>query len=79
MEFEYADDNKKRARLYMGVGLVMALLVAGIVFAIIRTSTAAGTGHVAMRQVVVAARQIPSRKPIEEGDLLTRSVPADLR
>lgn len=76
MEFEYSDSNSKRSKLYIGVGLVMALLVAGIVFVALRGAGLAGT-QVTMREVVVAAREIPSRKPIEEGDLAMRSVPVD--
>jgi Flp pilus assembly protein CpaB len=77
VEFEYSDSNSKRSKLYIGVGIVMALLVAGIVFIALRGSGLSGPG-VTMRQVVVAAREIPARKPFEEGDLAMRSVPADL-
>jgi len=77
VEFEYSDSNSKRSKLYIGVGLVMALLVAGIVFVALRGTGLSGP-RVTMRQVVVAAREIPSRKPIEEGDLAMRSVPVDL-
>ena len=76
MEFEYP--NGRRAKVYIGVGLVMALAVAAIVFFALRASAGSGAGHTEMRQVVVAARQIPSRKPIEDGDLVMRSVPADV-
>lgn len=77
MELEYTDRNSRRSKLYIGVGLVMALLVAGIVFVALRASGLGGPSQVASRDVVVAAREIPSRKPIEEGDLVMRSVPVD--
>ncbi len=77
MELEYSNKNSKRSKLYIGVGLVMALVVAGTVFLALRASGLTGSGQVQMRQVVVAAREIPSRKPIEEGDLAMRSVPID--
>jgi Flp pilus assembly protein CpaB len=77
VELEYSDKNSKRSKLYIGVGLVMALVVAGTVFLALRASGLTGAGTVEMRQVVVAAREIPSRKPIEEGDLAMRSIPAD--
>ncbi len=77
MELEYSNKNSKRSKLYIGVGLVMALVVAGTVFAALRASGLTGSGDVQMRQVVVALREIPSRKPIEEGDLAMRSVPID--
>lgn len=77
MELEYSNDNTKRSKLYIGVGVVMALVVAGTVFVALRASGLTGSDQVQMRQVVVAAREIPSRKPIEEGDLAMRSVPVD--
>jgi len=77
VELEYSNKNSKRSKLYIGVGVVMALIVAGTVFVALRASGLTGAGQVEMRQVVVAAREIPSRKPIEEGDLAMRSVPAD--
>src|SRR5699024_11700259 len=36
-----------------------------------------GSEPAEMRTVVVAVRDIPGRKPIEEGDVATREVPAD--
>ena len=77
MELEYSNKNSKRSKLYIGVGVVMALVVAGTVFLALRASGLTGAGAVEMRQVVVAAREIPSRKPIEEGDLAMRTIPAD--
>ena len=77
MELEYTDTNSKRSKLYIGVGLLMALLVAAIVFGALRASGIGGGNAVTMRDVVVAAREIPSRKPIEEGDLAMRSVTVD--
>ena len=77
MELEYSNKNSKRSKLYIGVGVVMALVVAGTVFVALRASGLTGSGQIQMRQVVVAAREIPSRKPIEEGDLAMRTIPAD--
>jgi len=77
VELEYSNKNSKRSKLYIGVGVVMALVVAGTVFVALRASGLTGSGQVQMRQVVVAAREIPSRKPIEEGDLAMRTIPAD--
>ena len=77
MELEYTDSNSKRSKLYIGVGLVMALLVGGIVFGALRASGLGGPTKVEMRNVVVAAREIASRKPIEEGDVAMRSIPVD--
>jgi Flp pilus assembly protein CpaB len=77
VELEYSDKNSKRSKVYIAVGLIMALMVAGIVFVALQASGLTRTDDVTMRQVVVAARDIPSRKPIEEGDLVMKSVIAD--
>lgn len=77
MELEYTDKHRQRSKLYIGVGLVVALIVGGLVFAALRFGNLSAQGPAEMRQVVVAVREIPARKPIEEGDVATRSVPAD--
>ena len=77
MEMEYTDKHSKRSKLYIGVGLVVALIVGGLVFVALRFGTLSSQQPVEMRQVVVALRDIPARKPIEENDVATRSVPAD--
>ena len=65
MELEYSDKNSKRSKLYLAVGLLMALMVAGIVFVALQASSLLPQDDVVMRDVVVAARDIPGRKPIE--------------
>jgi Flp pilus assembly protein CpaB len=77
VELEYSDKNSKRSKLYIAVGLVMALMVAGIVFVALQASGLTRDKDVTMREVVVAARDIASRKPIEEGDLVMKTVVAD--
>lgn len=77
MELEYSDKNRKRSKLYIGVGVLMALMVAGIVFVALQASALIRNDDVVMRDVVVAVRDIPGRKPIEEGDVAMRSVPVD--
>jgi len=77
VELEYTDKNSKRSKLYIGVGLVIALIVGGVVFIALRASGLTEGAQVEMRSVVVAARDIAARKPIEEGDVEMRSVPAD--
>ena len=59
------------------MGLIIALIVGGVVFVALRFSSMTDTAQVEMRSVVVAARDIASRKPIEEGDVAMRTVPAD--
>jgi Flp pilus assembly protein CpaB len=77
VELEYSDKNSKRSKLYIAVGLIIALIVGGVVFVALRFSGVNDTGQVEMRSVVVAARDIASRKPIEDGDVVMRTVPAD--
>ncbi len=77
MELEYSDKNSKRSKLYIAVGVIIALIVGGVVFVALRFSSIGQPAQVQMRSVVVAARDIASRKPIEEGDVVMRTVPAD--
>ena len=78
MELEYSDRNSRRSKVYIAVGIVIALIVGGVVFVALRASDLVGGDEPAeIRTVVVAIRDIPGRKPIEEGDVATRAVPAD--
>jgi Flp pilus assembly protein CpaB len=77
VELEYSDKNSKRSKVYIAFGVIMALMVAGIVFVALRASVLTKGDDVVMRDVVVAARDIASRKPIEEGDLVMRTVASD--
>jgi Flp pilus assembly protein CpaB len=77
VELEYSDKHSKRSKLYIGVGLVVAIAVGGLVFVALRFGSLNAQGPKEMREVVVAVREIPARKPIEEGDVAMRSVPAD--
>ena len=77
MELEYSDKNRKRSKLYIAVGLVIALIVGGVVFVALRFANLNESNAVQMRNVVVAVRNIAGRKPIEDGDVTTRNVPAD--
>ncbi len=77
MEIEYSDKNSRRSKLYIGVGIIVALLVAGTVFVALQTTSQLMSRDVELRSVVVASRDIPARKALEEGDLSVRSVPID--
>jgi Flp pilus assembly protein CpaB len=77
VELEYSDKNSRRSKVYIVVGVIIALLVAATVFVALQASGLTGDREVEMRDVVVAVREIPSRKAIEEGDVNVRSVPAD--
>ena len=77
MELEYSDKNSRRSKVYIAVGIVVALLVAATVYIALQASGLTDQGEVEMRQVVVAAVEIPGRKEIAETDVAMRSVPVD--
>jgi len=77
VELEYSDRNSRRSKIYIAVGIIVALLVAATVFIALQASGLTDQGEVEMRQVVVAAGEIPGRKAIEESDVVMRSVPID--
>lgn len=77
MELEYSSRNSRRSKVYIAVGIVIALLVAAIVYIALQASGLTADVEVEMRSVVVAVRDIPARKAVEEGDVAVRSVAAD--
>jgi Flp pilus assembly protein CpaB len=77
VELEYSDKNSRRSKVYIAVGVIAALLVAGTVYVALQASGLTTDRDVEMRSVVVAVREIPARKAIEEGDVAVRSVVAD--
>lgn len=76
MELDYTHGSRRRAQLYLGAGIVIALIAAAGVLLLLRAG-GAGQQSVEMREVVAATRDIASRKPIEEGDVEMRRVPID--
>lgn len=77
MELEYSDRNSRRSKVYIAVGLVVALLVAATVYIALQASGLTRADDVEMRQVVVAAAEIPGRKTLAEADVTMREVPVD--
>ena len=77
MELEYSDRNSRRSKIYIAVGIIVALLVAATVFIALQASGLTETTDVEMRQVVVAAAEIPGQKTIDESDVVMRDVPVD--
>ncbi len=77
MELEYSDRNSKRSKLYIAVGVIIALIVGGMVFVALQANGLSTSAEPQTRQVVVAARDIAGRKPIEEADVVMRTVPVD--
>ncbi len=77
MEMEYRDDSR-RGKAIIALGVILALVAGGTAFFLINNAQqSAGQGELQKAQIVVAARDIPARKPIEEADLVVRSVPVD--
>ncbi len=77
MELEYSDKNSRRSKVYIAVGLIIAMVVAATVYLALQASGRAGERGIEWRDVVIATRDIPARKAIEEADVAVRSVPAD--
>jgi Flp pilus assembly protein CpaB len=77
VELEYSDKNRRRSKLYIAVGIIVALLVAATVYVALQASGLTTDREVETRDVVVATRDIPARKAVEEGDVAVRSIVAD--
>src|SRR5262245_18957215 len=77
MEMEYKDTSR-RGKAIIVLGLVLAVAAGGAAFFLInQAQQQAGQGGLQKVTVVVAARDIPARKPIETDDLVVREVPLD--
>ena len=77
MEVEYKDTNR-RGKFIVVFGVILALLSGGAAFYLISAAQQnAGQAPLQKVAVVVAARDIPARKPIEPDDLVVREVPID--
>jgi Flp pilus assembly protein CpaB len=77
VELEYSDKNSRRSKVYIAVGIIISLLVAATVFVALQASGLTQDETVETRDVVVALREIPQRKAIEEADVAVRSVAVD--
>ncbi|HET7704352.1 MAG TPA: Flp pilus assembly protein CpaB [Candidatus Limnocylindrales bacterium] len=74
---EYRDPSK-RGRWIVIIGIVLAVAAGGAAFFLInQAQQQAGQGALQKVAVVVAARPIPARKPVEAEDLLVREIPID--
>ncbi|MBI2775894.1 MAG: hypothetical protein HYX57_01320 [Chloroflexi bacterium] len=77
MEMEYKDTNR-RGKAVLVLGIVLAVIAGGAAFFLINNAQQqAGQRDLQKVSVVVAARDIPARKPIEPDDLIVRQVPLD--
>lgn len=77
MEMEYKDPSRK-GRWIIVAGVVLALAAGGAAFFLInQAQQMAGTAGLQRVAVVVAARPIAARKPIEPDDVVVRDVPID--
>ena len=72
-------DHGRRGKWIIIVGVILAIAAgAGGFYLLTRAQQQAATQGLPMVSVVVAAREIPARKPIEQGDVVLRSVPQDV-
>jgi Flp pilus assembly protein CpaB len=77
-ELEFRDHGR-RGKWIILLGVILALVAGGGGFFLLnQAQQQAATQGLPMVSVVVAAREIPARKPIEEGDVALRSVPQDV-
>jgi Flp pilus assembly protein CpaB len=77
MEMEYRDPSR-RGKFIVILGVVLALAAGGAAFFLInQAQQQAGQSGLKTVSVVVAARAIPARKPVEADDLTVRQVPLD--
>jgi Flp pilus assembly protein CpaB len=77
MEMEYRDPSR-RGKFIVILGVVLALAAGGAAFFLInQAQQQAGQSGLKTVGVVVAARPIPARKPVEADDLTVRQVPLD--
>lgn len=77
MEVEYREP-RRRGRYIIVAGVILALVAGAAAFYLInQAQQQAGQGPVTKTSVVVAARTIPARKPIEAADVIVRDVPVD--
>ena len=72
------EDSRRKSRKIILAGVIMAIAAGGASFVLLsRAQSQAANNQVPHVAVVVAARTIPARKPIEAGDLVVRQVPID--
>jgi Flp pilus assembly protein CpaB len=77
-ELEFKDHGR-RGKWIVVFGVILALVAGGGAFFLLsQAQQQAATTGVPTIKVVVAAREIPSRKPIEVGDVALRDVPQDV-
>jgi Flp pilus assembly protein CpaB len=77
MEMEYRDPSR-RGRWIVLLGIILAVAAGGAAFFLInQAQQQAGQSGLKKVAVVVAARAIPARKPIEELDVVVREIPID--
>ncbi len=77
MELEFRDD-RKRGRIIVAVGVILALAAGGGAFFLVNQATqTAGQSDLQKVSVVVAVRAIPARQAIVAEDVEIREVPLD--
>jgi len=77
MEMEYRD-NSRRGRMIIALGVILALLAGAVSFYLLnQAQQSAGQGPLQHLTVVVAAKDIAARTPVQTADVTVRQVPLD--
>jgi Flp pilus assembly protein CpaB len=76
MEMEFKD-GRARGRFVIVMGLILAVVAGGAAFYLISQAQQQAATDRPTVSIVVATRQIPTRKPIEAADVAVRAVPLD--
>jgi Flp pilus assembly protein CpaB len=77
VELEYSDRNRRRSKVYIAAGSIVALLVAATVYLALQASGLTQADEVVTRDVVVASTALSSRQTVTAGDVSVRRVIAD--
>ena len=77
MDMEFRDD-RRRGKIIIGLGLVLAVVAGGAAFFLVnQANQQAGQAQLQKVSLVVAVREIPARQAIVAEDVAVREVPVD--
>lgn len=77
MEMEFKDNNSRRRKVFLVIGVVLAVASGGAAFYLSSQGTTAEAAPVPKRTIIVAVRDIPARTIIDAGMLTQREVTDD--
>jgi Flp pilus assembly protein CpaB len=77
MTADFRDPSKRRRRLLLVIGVLIALVAGYLAFSLSNAGNRPAPSEAPKRTVVVAARDIPIRSTLTQDDVTTREVPDD--